>query len=124
MNLLEINWWLNDPVDFEHKKWIFLAYLKKLDEAFYINKFSPFLLHSEMILSDMSDVKDKIITTTSDLTSKNIVFDGNYAYYEIDKPKLGEIETYLNILNYSIPLLRKKLDFGWELWKDNPTLLY
>lgn len=124
MSLLEINWWLNNPVDFEYKKWIFLAYLKKLDEAFYINKFSPFLLYSEMILSDMLDAKNKIMITTNDLTSKNIVFDGNYAYYEIHKPKLDEIETYLNILNYSIPLLRKKLDFGWELWKDKPTLLY
>lgn len=124
MNLLEINWWYKSPVDFEHKKWTLMAYLKRMDESFYERKFSPWLLHSEKLLLDMIHSKEKILEFTDDLTNNVIVFDGNYIYNEIEKPKMGELGTYLDILNYSIPLLGHKIDFGWELWKDNPSLLF
>lgn len=124
MNLLEINWWYKNPIDFEHKKWTLMAYLKKMDESFYDKKFSPLLLHSETLLSDMILSKERIVDFTEDLTEKVIIFDNNYIYNEIKKPEMGELRTYLNILDYSIPLLGNKIDFGWELWKDNPSILF
>jgi|TARA_R110001592_G_scaffold217776_4_gene471626 hypothetical protein len=124
MNLLEINWWYKNPVDFEHKKWTLMAYLKKMDESFYDKKFSPLLLHSETLLSDMILSKERIVDFTEDLTEKVIIFENNYIYNEIKKPEMGELRTYLNILDYSIPLLGNKIDFGWELWKDNPSILF
>lgn len=124
MNLLEINWWYKNPIDFEHKKWTLMAYLKKMDESFYDKKFSPLLLHSETLLSDMILSKERIVDFTEDLTEKVIIFENNYIYNEIKKPEMGELRTYLNILDYSIPLLGNKIDFGWELWKDNPSILF
>ena len=124
MNLLEINWWCKNPIDFEHKKWTLMAYLKNMDDSFHKKKFSPWLLYSETLLLDMIYSKEKIIEFTDDLTENTIVFDNNYVYNEIKKPKMGDLRIYLNILEYSIPLLGNKIDFGWKLWKDNPSILF
>ena len=124
MNMLEINWWYKNPVDFEHKKWKLMAYLKSMDESFHKKKFSPWLLHSEGLLFDMLDSKRRILKLTDDLTENVLIFENNYIYNDIRKPKMGELRTYLNILNYSIPLLSNKIDFGWQLWKDNPSILF
>jgi hypothetical protein len=124
MKLLEINWWMESPVDFEHKKWKLLAYLKNLDEAFYNGEFSPWLLHSEKMLGDMRFSKDVIIETNTILTKRKLIFTETSVYYENERPSIKELDIYVDILNYSIPLLDNKVDFGRKLWEDNKNFLY
>jgi hypothetical protein len=124
MKLLEINWWMESPVDFEHKKWKLLAYLKNLDEAFYNGEFSPWLLHSEKMLGDMRFSKDVIIETNTILTKRKLIFTETSVYYENERPSIRELDIYVDILNYSIPLLDNKVDFGRKLWEDNKNFLY
>jgi|14BtaG_2_1085337.scaffolds.fasta_scaffold16472_2 hypothetical protein len=124
MTLLEINWWMKAPIDFEHKKWKFLAYLKRLDEAFYDGKFSPWLLHSEKMVEDMKHSKSIIIETNKILTNKKLVFIEDKVYYETEKPNNEDINVYVDILDYSIPLLDNKVEFGKRLWEDDKKFLY
>ena len=123
--LLSLNWWVDTPIDFEHKKWLLLSYLQKQDEAFYNREFSPWLLHSEKLIGDMMSSKDIIITTREILTKKEIVIRNNQIFWEKRTPtSIEEVDVFLEILMYSIPLLENKLDFGKRLWKDDPTLLW
>ena len=116
MEQLKLNWWMLPPVDFEHKKWLLFAYLKKQKSSFDKQIYSPWLLHSEKLINNM-----KISFT--DLKKINIKFDStfndlkNEEFYE-------NVKTYKEILEFSIPLLEDDLNYGWKLWVDNPTLLF
>ena len=46
-NLLPLNWFSLDPIDFEHKQYKLFSYLQKCDSSFYEFKFSPYLLRYE-----------------------------------------------------------------------------
>jgi len=123
--LLNLNWWVEIPIDFEHKKWLLLSYLQKQDESFYNHQFSPWLLHSEKLLSDMKSSKDVIITSKELLTKKELVIKDNHLFWHKKTPTpMEEIDVFLEILMYSIPIFENKLEFGVRLWKDNPTLLW
>jgi len=125
MNLLEINWWVKSPIDFEHKKWLFLAYLRDLDEALYKREFSPWLLHSEKLLDDMIMSKEKIISSKELYSKPKFVFEEGLIKYDPGEPKtMNELYVYLEILDYSTPLLKDKVLFGRDLWGSNKKILY
>ena len=125
MKLLRFDWWMEPPIDFEHKKWILFAYLKSLDEQFYELSFSPHLLHSEKLLNHMVESYDAI-TTPKD-TMKKIEFKqlGYNIHWDYITPEMPEyIDTYITILKFSIPLLKDKVSFGRKLWNNDPTILW
>ena len=124
MKLLKLNWWMDSPIDYEHKKWVFLDYLKKLDDSFIEQQFSPSLLHSEKLLSDMEISHVNMLESRLGLIKKRfIIRDGMLGFQSVDLSD-GNIDTFFDILDYSIPLLKHKVEFGRKLWRDNPTLLW
>jgi hypothetical protein len=125
MKLLNLDWWVESPIDFEHKKWIFLAYLRDQDNSFYDRKFNPYLMHSQRMVDDMKESQSIILNAKDLLTKEELVIKNNRIFWERKNPQtLKEMDVFLDILFYSIPLLENKLDFGWQMWKDNPTLLW
>lgn len=122
--LLDSDWWLKDPVDFEHKKWLFLAYLKRLDDAFYALKFSPWLLHSDNLFREMNASYQAILNFNNDLMRDVLVIKDDVFYFTKERPQELCIETFTSILEFSIPLLENKIEFGWKLWRDSPTILW
>lgn len=125
MKLLNLDWWVESPIDFEYKKWIFLAYLRDQDNSFYDRKFNPYLMHSQRMVDDMKESQSIILNAKDLLTKEELVIKNNRIFWERKNPQtLKEMDVFLDILFYSIPLLENKLDFGWQMWKDNPTLLW
>lgn len=121
---LMTDWWLKDPVDFEHKKWLFLAYLKRLDEAFYALDFSPWLLRSESLYNEMDKSYQAILRFNGSLTRNVLIMNENNFHFEKRRPKEEALETLTGILEYSIPLLENKIDFGRKMWSENPKILW
>ena len=46
-------------------------------------------------------------------------------FWELSTPELPEyMNTYMEILKYSIPLIQNKIYFGRKLWEENKTILW
>lgn len=116
---------MEPPIDFEHKKWLLLDYLQKQDNDFYNHIFSPCLLHSENLLNSMILSYESISKSREELTKKELSIEGRYMFWELSTPELPEyMNTYMEILKYSIPLIQNKIYFGRKLWEENKTILW
>ena len=125
MKLLRFDWWMEPPIDFEHKKWLLLDYLQKQDNDFYNHIFSPWLLHSEKLLNNMILSYESISKSRKELTKKEIDISNTTLFFKISTPEFPEyINTYVEILKYSIPLLQNKIYFGRKLWEDIQSPLW
>ena len=125
MKLLRFDWWMEPPIDFEHKKWLLLDYLQKQDKNFYNHIFSPCLLHSENLLNSMILSYESISKSREELTKKELSMENRNMFWELSTPELPEyINTYMEILKYSIPLIQNKIYFGRKLWEENKTILW
>ncbi len=125
MKLLRFDWWMEPPIDFEHKKWLLLEYLQKQDNDFYNQIFSPWLLHSEKLVNSMILSYESIIYSQDKLTKKELSMENRNLFWKLYTPELPEyMNTYMEILKYSIPLIQDKISFGRKLWDDNPSPLW
>ena len=125
MKLLGFDWWMEPPIDFEHKKWLLLDYLQKQDNDFYNQIFSPWLLHSEKLVNNMILSYESITYSQEKLTKKELSMENKNIFWKLTTPELPEyMNTYVEILKYSIPLLQNKIYFGRKLWNDNPSPLW
>lgn len=122
-DLLPINWYIESPIDFEHKQYVLLSYLQIVDSNFINKKLSPHLLHLESLIRELT-----IFEKNFDELKKE--FDKS-RYYLIfnDNPKLdGEKNLYLEevgeIVSFSKPLLENRFVLGNHILRKNKQLLY
>ena len=98
MKLIDLDWYSQSPIDFEHKQYLLYAYMSKVDQKYLEQKVSPHLLHLER----MKEVMDYFISKWIIMQK---VFDKNrYAYF--DNPKiednnaiLDELEAFADAIN-------------------------
>ena len=124
-NLIPLDWYSHPPIDFEHKEYVLLAYLKLVDSKFYDRVFSPFLLHTENLVREMRWIALNIRSFESSMERKGISTDGDtfrIVTYRQARPE--EIEIMLDVVDYSIPFLQRSLDLGKKLMGNGPILLY
>lgn len=124
MELLEIDWYYKPPIDFEHKQWTLFAYLRDVDDSFNHHVFSPYLLHSEKLVEEMRVSFRNINSFNQTLSPKKLVFNWEGLFLMKDPPKMKEIETIMEVLDFSIPLLSQRVDLGKKLHRKFPGLLY
>lgn len=121
MKLLPIKWYIESPIDFEHKSYILLGYLTQVDHSFNKKKLSPHLLHLESIIDELTSFKDAFINTKAELNKRR------YKYF--DNPHLtGENNEILNevyhIVDFSIPRVESRIELGNYIMKKHNQLLY
>jgi len=120
-NLLPITWFIESPIDFEHKQYVLLGYLQKVEISFLDKKLSPHLLHLEKLTDELLGFKSSF-----QIIQKN--FDKNrYVYF--DNLKLeGEndqtIIEVIEIVKYSIPQIEPRLKMGYKILEKNRQILY
>lgn len=125
MELLKSTWWIEDPIDFEHKKYILLAYLQKIEKKFFELEFSPYLLHAETLYDDMLSFLEFFYTFKDSITSQRLLFDREtIGWIKEEPPSIDELDTFLEILEFATPLLKERIQQGKRLWMENPTLLW
>lgn len=121
--MLHLNWYSEAPIDFEHKHYLLLDYVLKIDESYSNLKLSPYLLWTERLVDDMSifvinhhhfnSRLKKEIESIKDLEIK----------YKANK-ELDEIKEILEIVEYSKPILISKIEMGYKLFQKYPQILF
>lgn len=90
---LEPDWIFKDPIDYEHKKYILLAYLKKMDDFLGQNKIYPAFIEVSLQLASLQTlIKENVLLSTN---KKFETFDDEVLLKELiarPAPKLSEHE--------------------------------
>ena len=125
MELLKLTWWMDEPIDYEYKQYILLDYLQKIENYFLNKDFSPYLLHTEKLYEEMAINLEFIEAFEDEMTSSHLMFTKKGIGWKDTKlPTIKELEEMKNILRFSVPLLKQKVQIGKELWKNSPTILW
>ena len=122
MKLLDLDWYSQAPIDFEHKQYLLYAYLTEVDKSYLNKKVSPHLLHLERLKEEMDYFISKWIVMQK-------VFDKNrYAWF--DNPKLEgednlELAKIVEIVDYANPQVDARIRSGYILFEKYPKqILY
>jgi hypothetical protein len=120
--VLSPNWYMEPPIDFEYKQYILLAYLQKVDKSFMDKKLSPYLLNLENIVNELYVFKTKFEITNADIQkNKYFFFDDNKKTDDSENILLVDI---VEIVDFSIPQINTRIDFGKTILNRYKQLLY
>jgi len=123
--MINIDWFLDTPIDFEYKNYILLSYLKSLDESYSIHKLSPFLLYTEKLINELNNFKLRKIEFEKQLQKNIINFESGKIMLEKSTiPKIDSIEIITEIVDYSKPILESKVKLGYKLLDKYPQILF
>ena len=57
--MLKVDWYLEQPLDFEYKNYILLDYIQSVDKSYQIHQLSPYLLWTERLIDELKDFDNK-----------------------------------------------------------------
>jgi hypothetical protein len=119
--ILTIDWYIKPPIDFEHKQYVLFAYLQKVDKSFMEKKLSPYFLNLEKLLIELNNFN----LSYQELLKK---FDREkYLYFENEKLDGCDnelVKEIKEIVDFSIPQLNTRLEFGKTILTRNKQILY
>lgn len=121
-DILSVTWYIEPPIDFEHKQYVLFAYLQKVDKSFYIKNLSPYFLNLEKILYELNDFKvshNKMLDIFE--KQKYIYFDNNSKIIGCDNDLINQI---VEIVDFSIPQIISRIDYGKIILDKNKQVLY
>ncbi len=122
IDILPIGWYFESPIDYEHKQYVLLGYLLKVDSSFLEKQLSPHLLHLEKLTKELLEFENSFV----DIKKK---FDKNrYIYFSDNSMLVGEdnilIYEIKEIVDFSIPQIRTRIDLGYKILGKNSQVLY
>jgi hypothetical protein len=119
--LLPLTWFIESPVDFEHKQYLLFAYLQKVESSFLNKNLSPHLLHLERLSDELLGFQSSF-----EIMKKN--FDKNrYVYFDNVKLEGENNELILEIkeiVGFSIPQLEPRIKMGYKILEKNNQILF
>jgi len=123
--MLQLDWFYQSPLDFEHKNYLLLQYLKSIDDSYSEHKLSPYLLWTEKLLKELQDFKLK--TTYFESIIKKDIISIDLIKMQIVRKEIeknDEIKVVFEIVEYSTPLLESKVKLGYKLLNKYPQILF
>ncbi len=122
VEILPLTWYMESPIDFEHKQYKLFAYLQNVDNSFFLRNLSPYLLHTEKMIKELINYKESY-----ELMKKNFN-KHRYIYLNENSKLIGE-ENHLifeieEIVSFSIPQLKSRVDFGYKVLEKNSQILF
>lgn len=119
---LPINWYIEPPIDFEHKQYILLAYLNIVDDNFIKKRLSPHFLHLNKMRNELNEFLNSYTCIYNKLNkNKYIYFNDDFKIIDIENTHILEIKE---IAEFSIPQLTSRLEIGKIILNKNNQLLY
>jgi hypothetical protein len=118
---LPILWYLDSPIDFEHKQYVLFAYLQTVDLSFSKKILSPHLLHLERVIDELNHF-------TAEFNMMKISFDKNrYIFFENVKLE-GEDDKFIHeirdIVDFAIPQIDSRIKTGYKIFQRNKQILF
>ena len=123
--MLELDWYCQTPLDFEHKNYLLLQYLKSIDDSYSSHILSPYLLWTEKLVSELKDFASKSSLLESSLRREMVSID--LVKMQIIRKNIernDEIKIIFEIVEYSTPLLQSKIKLGYKLLDKYPQILF
>lgn len=122
MGLISLDWYYESPIDFEHKQYVLLDYLQKVDSSFLNKTLSPHLLHMEKMVLELMKFNVEYYKIM-------LEFDKNRYVYFQDNPKLENekndmVDEIKEIVDFSIPQIRTRINFGYKILERNKQILF
>jgi hypothetical protein len=123
--MLSIDWYCQTPLDFEHKNYLLLQYLKIVDDSFSVKVLSPYLLHTERLVKELKEFAHKSQLLENhlrrDIESIDLL---NWKIIRKEVQKNDEIKVVFEVVDYSTPLLESKITLGYKLLDKYPQVLF
>ncbi len=122
IDIIPVTWYIESPIDFEHKQYVLLSYLQTVDGSFMNKKLSPHLLHMEKMINEMLNFNESL----SDMKKR---FDKErYIFFEDNSKLEGEnnhlVEEISEIVQSSLPQVEARLKLGQTILLKNKQILY
>lgn len=124
MRLITSDWIFENPIDFEHKQWIFFSFLKEIEDDIKQNKINPSLDQIKYQISNLEKWKySKELYHKKKLTG--IDFEKMTLIYDLpdhNHPDLKEIDS---IVDFCLPYLKEfQLKLSKLIQKISKNLLW
>lgn len=121
MELLATNWYIQSPIDFEHKEYLLYAFLQNVDLSYRSKVVSPYLLHLERLRNEMTGFRQNVILIKRDFDKVR------YKWFE--NPKLeGEqnemLDMVTEIVDFSLPQIETRIELGNKIYKKYNQILW
>jgi hypothetical protein len=120
-NLLSQTWYVESPIDFEHKQYVLLAYLQKVDNNFVKKILSPHLLHMEKLMDELFYISSSFKMIKNNFNKNRYVYFQNVKLEGEDNKIIYEIR---DIVEYSIPQIESRIKTGYKIFEKNKQILY
>ena len=120
-DLLPILWYTESPIDFEHKQYILLAYLQKVDYDFLKKTLSPHLLHMERLMDELFYIHSSFKMIKNDFDKNRYVYFQNVKLEGEDNQIIYEIR---DIVEFAIPQVETRIKTGYTILKRNNQILF
>lgn len=121
--MLSLDWYKEAPIDFEHKNYLLLDYLSKIDTSYSQLKLSPYLLWTEKLVQELEQFKINIQMFESSL-KKELVGITLFGLKWKEIERTDELKEIYEIVDYSKPILEVKIKIGYKLFNKYPQILY
>ena len=119
--LLSLTWFIESPIDFEHKQYLLLAYLQKVESSFLNKKLSPHLLHLERLSDELVGFKSSLDIIKRDFDKNRYVYFDNVKLEGENNEIIIEIKE---IVSFSIPQLEPRIKLGYKILEKNNQILF
>lgn len=121
-DIIPITWYIESPIDFEHKQYVLFAYLQKVDHSFFFKHLSPHLLHMESMIHELYLFRDSF----TDMKKK---FDRErYIFFNDNSKLVGEDNSLVyeikEIVEFSIPQVESRILMGNKILEKTRQVLY
>lgn len=123
--MLKVDWYLEQPLDFEYKNYILLDYIQSIDNSYKLHQLSPYLLWTEKLVLELKDFSQKRYDFYKSFERKKVIIeDGRLKMVTINFREIDDIKTINEIVEYSTPLLESKIKLGYKLLSKYPQILF
>lgn len=123
--MLNLDWFYQCPIDFEHKNYLLLQYLKSVDDNYSQHILSPYLLWTEKLVKELKDFRKKVVEIESNI--KTDIQSVDFLKMQIVRKEIeknDEIKIIFEVVDYSTPILESKVKLGYKLLDKYPQILF
>jgi hypothetical protein len=119
--LLPILWYVESPIDFEHKQYVLFAYLQKVDLSFSQKILSPYLLHLEKVIDELNYFSGTFNMIRNDFNKNRYIYLENVKLVGEDDKFILEIK---DIVEFAIPQIDSRIKTGYKIFQRNNQILF
>ena len=122
--MLTIDWYIQPPIDFEHKNYMLLDYVQKIDESFKERKLSPYLLHTELLVTELKTFLESRKALRKALRKKTLNLSRKIYWVVSEAEETEELKSVIEVVEYSTPILESKIMLGYKILTKYPQVLW